>query len=189
MTRYVYKPTVMPAAPVSKQTEFIEAGPLTIGVEYRLLTAEIAKAAFGQRYYEQHHDPNAPPRTDKGVTLHVCSNEGGKLTEHLRFDCFNEDPHYHYINWKKPVNELVGLHPSVHGDPLVWALDRIQNRLPQMLLRAEATEAAERMDRAALEAVLPAVAEAAYRASFHTDEEQVLKNATEVQQMAVPSAG
>ena len=189
MSRYVYRPSVMPAAPVMKQTELIEAGPLTVGVEYRLLNAETARAAFGQRYVEQHRDPNAPARHDKGVTLHVYSNEGGKLTEHLRFDCFDEDPHYHYINWKRTINELVAIHPSVHGDPLPWALDRIQTRLPQMLARADVPEVAERLDRDALEAALPAVAEAAYRARFHSDEEQVQRNATEVQALAVPTKG
>jgi hypothetical protein len=172
-----------------KQTEFIEAGPITIGVEYRLLNAEIARAAFGKRYVEQHNDSNAPARHDRGVTLHVYSNESGKRTEHLRFDCFDEDPHYHYIDWKRTVNELVAIFPSVHGDPLSWALDHIQTRLAQMLVRANVPEVAERIDRDALEAALPVVAEAAYRARFHSDEEQVQRDALEVNSLAIPTKG
>ena len=51
-----------------------------------------------------------------------------------------------------------------------WALERIRTRLPQMLTRAGAGAAAAALDAAALEAILPRVAEAAYRARYRSDD-------------------
>ena len=57
--------------------------------------------------------------------------------------------------------------PIADGDPLAWTLERLRTRLPQMLARAGADELAARVDARAVEAVLPRVAEAAYRARYH----------------------
>jgi hypothetical protein len=46
-------------------------------------------------------------------------------------------------------------------------------RLPQMLARARAEEVAKRVDMAAVEAVLPRVTEAAYRARYESDDAAV----------------
>ena len=71
------------------------------------------------------------------------------------------------------------VHKATHhdGDPLAWALERIRTRLPQMLERAGADDAARQVDPAALEAVLPRVSEAAYRARYSHDTEATLRAA------------
>jgi hypothetical protein len=160
ITRY----SVMPIPPVEAHTEYFEAGAVTIGVEYRLLTDAIAAAAEVE---EASGDERGRTEglADRGVALHVFGSDGsGERLEHLRFDCFQEDPHYHYIDWKQRSNEMLHLDPSADGDPLTWALERIRTRLPQMLERAGAAEVAARVDTRLLEAVLPRVAEAAFRA-------------------------
>jgi len=163
---------ILPIPPVEAQTRWFDAGVLRIGVEYRLLDDTIAQA------HMREVDPRgayaqAQGIDDSGVSLHVCGRQDGEWRELLRFDCFGEDPHYHYISTPNKMNDMAHMDPIANGDPLAWALDRIRTRLPQMLERAKAGELAQRIDAAALEAVLPRVAEAAYRARYEHDDAAV----------------
>lgn len=169
VTRY----SVMPIPPVEANTEYFEAGAVRIGVEYRLLTDAIAAAAQAQGLADATGDERGQTREldDRGVSLHVFAGSGAGL-EHLRFDCFQEDPHYHYISWKEKTNEMLHLDPVADGDALTWALERIRTRLPQMLARAGAPDLAARVDPRVLEEVLPRVAEAAFRARYAHDDSQ-----------------
>jgi hypothetical protein len=178
MADHITRYDLMPIPPVEKQTRWFDAGPLRIGVEYRLLTDAIAasnvvKPAAGS--------VSADPESfdDRGVSLHVCVEDRGEFQERLRFDCFDEDPHYHYVSWEERANEVLHLDPIADGDPLHWALERIRTRLPQMLERAGVKDAAIRVDPAALEEVLPRMIEAAFAARFNADEEAVLRDALE----------
>ena len=165
---HVTKYDLMPIPPVEERTEWFEAGMLAIGVEYRRLTDAIAAAAALDPA-EGTAGSSAAAATgldDRGVSLHVCVAEAGARREHLRFDCFQEDPHYHYVSHAPRFNHMLHLDPIADGDPLAWALERIRTRLPQMLARAGAAEAAAKLDAAALDAALPRVAEAAYRARY-----------------------
>ncbi len=172
VTRY----SVMPIPPVEAQTAWFEAGAVRIGVEYRRLTdavaaaAELAEASGGERGQTTGLD-------DRGVALHVCGEQDGEWREFLRFDCFAEDPHYHYVSWREKANEMIHLDPVADGDPLHWALERIRTRLPQMLARAGAVDVAARLDPAALEDALPRVTEAAFRARYEHDDEKVVASA------------
>ena len=114
---------------------------------------------------------------DRGVSLHVYAVEGGERLEHLRFDCFEEDPHYHYVSWKDRTNQMVHIDVTAVGDPVDWALDCIGTRLPQMLDRAGASETVKKLDLIALQTILPRVTEAAYQARFHSDEQAVRSSA------------
>ncbi len=164
--------SVMPIPPVTAHTHFIDAGAVRIGVEYRLLDDAIAQAhmrevdAAGQ--YAQ-----AEGIDDRGVSLHVFAEQDGEQREFLRFDCFTEDPHYHYICWRARTNDMVHVDPIADGDALAWAIERIRTRLPQMLERAGAPEVARRLDAGALEAALPRVTEAAYRARYEHDDAEI----------------
>lgn len=165
--------SIMPIPPVEEQTRYFEAGTVSIGVEYRLLNDAIAA---------RHVDANAPEMkevdtvADSGVSLHVfVDHPDGERLEHLRFDCFDEDPHYHYVDYRASANDMAHMDPIANGDPLGWALDRIRTRLPQMLARAGA--GGVEVDMAAVEAVLPRVAEAAYRARYDHDDDTTLRSA------------
>jgi hypothetical protein len=156
----------MPIAPVEARTTWFEAGPIAIGVEYRLLDDALAAAAEKQAAVGVPGSAQAAATglDDRGVSLHVCDARDGARGEALRFDCFQEDPHYHYISWRERFNHMLHLDAAAEGDPLAWALERIRTRLPQMLERAGAAELAARVDAEALARVLPRVAEAAFRA-------------------------
>ncbi len=166
ITRY----SVMPIPAVAEHEESFQAGPIRVGVEYRLLTDAIAAAA-------ELEDAGGTERgqttglDDRGVALHVYGEQDGEEREFLRFDCFQEDPHYHYVSWRDKVNDMVHLDPIADGDSLGWALERIRTRLPQMLTRAGAADVAEKIDAVAIEAVLPRITQAAFRARYAHDGE------------------
>ena len=170
----------MPIPPVEQQTEYFDAGAVTFGVEYRLLTDAIAAASESED--ARGADSSSGSFADRGVAIHVFgrdrdgADEGARL-EYLRFDCFNEDPHYHYISWTERSNEMLHLDPVADGDPLQWALERIRTRLSQMLERAGAPDLASRVDPRLVEQVLPRVSEAAWRVRYHHDDEAVLRDA------------
>jgi hypothetical protein len=170
VTRY----DVMPIPPSETQTTWFDAGSLAFGVEYRLLNDAIAATHVLEDATGL--DPSdAPVDDDSGVSIHVCDNQAQPRVEHLRFDCFVEDPHYHYISWKDRSNDMVHLDPIADGDPLSWTLERLRTRLHPMLSRAGAKHIP--IDMARVEEVLPRVAEAAYRARYNHDDEAILKSA------------
>jgi hypothetical protein len=172
VTRY----SVMPIPPVEAQTAWFEAGAVRIGVEYRLLTDAVAAAAeLAEASGEERG--RATGLDDRGVALHVCGEQDGEWREFLRFDCFAEDPHYHYVSWRDKANEMIHLDPVADGDPLHWALERIRTRLPQMLARAGASDVAARLDAGALEDALPHITRVAFRARFEHDDEAALAGA------------
>jgi hypothetical protein len=165
ITRY----DVMPIPPVIAHTRFFSAGAVRIGVEYRVLDEAIAQAHMREVDTAGAYAP-ALGVEDRGVSLHVFAEQDGEQRELLRFDCFVEDPHYHYISWRARTNDMVHVDPIADGDALAWAIERIRTRLPQMLERAGAPEVARRIDAAALEEALPRVTEAAYRARYEHDD-------------------
>ena len=71
---------------------------------------------------------------DQGLCIQVYSEIDGHDTEILRFDCFDQDPHYHY----GPENHNIRLHldKTTAGNPVGWTMDNIRNKLPSMVRRA-----------------------------------------------------
>ena len=182
MNDHITRYDLMPIPPVEAQTEYYEAGAVTFGVEYRLLTDAIAAGSSVQGASGQ--DSAGESFDDRGVAIHVFGNDvGGEgadakgRVEYLRFDCFDEDPHYHYVSWREHSNEMLHLDRVADGDALSWALERIRTRLSQMLARAGAHDVASRIDQRAVEAVLPRVTEAAWRLRYHHDDDAVLARA------------
>jgi hypothetical protein len=97
---------------------------------------------------------------DRGVTIHVMGSPAGEMTELLRFDCFEQVPHYHYAPLGR--NERLNLDKVAAGDPLEWALGRLRTRLPEMLEYAGFSEVAGQLDAGLLRSKLDEVAEAAH---------------------------
>ncbi len=178
MSDHITRYDKMPIPPIEAQTTWFDAGAVRIGVEYRLLTDAIAAQA--QTAAATGSDSAAGQTfDDRGVSLHVCA-AGDETRDILRFDCFDEDPHYHYVSWRAMSNEMLHIDPIADGDPLAWALERIRTRLPQMLARAGAADLAARVDAREIERALPRVAEAAYRARYHSDPGAVLRRTLEL---------
>jgi hypothetical protein len=172
VTRY----EVMPIPPIEDHTRYFDAGAVVIGVEYRLLDDAIAAASRTETAAGR--DPGVTTGIDdRGVSLHVFGLRDGERLEHLRFDCFDEDPHYHYVSWRDRTNDMIHIDPVADGDPLEWALARIRTRLPQMLARAGAADVARAIEPERLEAILPQVTEAAYRARFEHDDAAIRRAA------------
>ncbi|HXH12414.1 MAG TPA: hypothetical protein VNP04_21930 [Alphaproteobacteria bacterium] len=81
---------------------------------------------------------------DQGVCIQVVGDVGGKETELLRFDCFDNHPHYHY--GPENGNVRIMLDPTVTGNPLRWTMTQLRSKLPAMLARAGYAELATQID-------------------------------------------
>ena len=81
---------------------------------------------------------------DQGLCVQVLSDIEGREVEMLRFDCFDQDPHYHYGPHKK--NERLHLDKTTAGNPFGWTLEQLRNRLPDMIRRAGYEDVADRLD-------------------------------------------
>jgi hypothetical protein len=114
------------------RTAYIQAGALRFGIEYRRL------------------------QNDQGICIHVYCGPDDQQDEVLRFDCFERQPHYHYA-WSRN-DRYVPLDTAADGDPLRWTLERLQTRLPAMLIRAEAPDLARSLDQRDIDAALPKIA-------------------------------
>ena len=71
---------------------------------------------------------------DQGLCVQVFGQAEGQDTEILRFDCFDQMPHYHY----GPANHNIRLNmdKTTVGNPFGWTLDNLRNKLPAMIQRA-----------------------------------------------------
>jgi hypothetical protein len=152
--------TVPPIPPDPEHTTWIPAGALSIGVECRLLDeAELAANYEGEQMEEIRAALRDSTVQDGGVSIHVAGAEDGH--EYLRFDLFERDPHYHYIEPSGKRQTIVQYDRVAMGDMLAWALGRLRQRLPQMLERAGGAALVEKLDGALLEAGLARVEELA----------------------------
>ena len=77
------------------------------------------------------------------------------------FDCFADDPHYHYVLPDKPYQRFVPFDVAANGDPLTWAMSCLRSRLVPMLREAGGTKSAEMIDAAVVAGVLDSVEQTA----------------------------
>src|SRR5262245_19215821 len=113
----------------------IDAGAVTFALQYRALMP------------------------DQGVSLQVMGEVDGKEAELLRFDCFDQRPHYHYDPRHK--NERYDMDKTTAGNPVGWTLKQLRTRLPAMLTQAGYEAVAQRLDCALVLKQLDQVEEAA----------------------------
>ncbi len=135
----------------AEDSEFFTAGPITIGVEYRLF--------FARASGEQTEDA----LVDAGISVYVFDTGADPSDERLRFDCLQVIPHYHYIDRAGGTDGLIFYDTASNGDPFQWTLDCLRARLPAMLTRAGAGHLARDIDQPAVDLVLPKIAGAAER--------------------------
>jgi hypothetical protein len=115
----------LPIPMVAEHCIPVDAGAVQLVVESRTLTNEIIQDTF-------HGAIAADIRFDDfGATLHVCGTADG--LEHLRFDCFENEPHYHYIDQAAGTNTVVRIDELAVGDPVDFSLACVEHHLPDML--------------------------------------------------------
>jgi hypothetical protein len=139
---------VMPVPPTPEHCIDVAAGGVTLVVEARDLADERGRQA------SRSEAPADDSSTfdDFGASLHVMGPDGA---EYVRFDCFDKEPHYHYIRPSEGTNIIVRLDDVAEGDPIEWTVGRLQHRLPEMLEHAGAADVA-----ASVRSELPALVNA-----------------------------
>ncbi len=151
--------SVLPIPAFPEFTRTFDAGPVTFGVEYRLLDENAIREAYGDDAREQFGNvtpPGLPTRIEEdGVSVHVFGSEDRR--EYLRFDCFGDFPHYHYIVAREGHQSVMEFDPIADGPIVPWMLKCLRARLPMMLERAGAADLAEKVEPRALDRVLEAV--------------------------------
>lgn len=105
--------------------ELIEVGALSLAVEYRFVGEE------------------------QGPSIHVFGPVGGADEEILRFDCFDRVPHYHY-GFSYIDQAMVPIDTAAVGDAFEWVCDTVEQRLPDLLAKADAPDAAAAVDMSGL---------------------------------------
>ncbi len=78
------------------------------------------------------------------------------MAEYLRFDCFADEPHYHYIIPGRG-NMLVHFDRVANGPMLDWTLRTLRGRLPELLAQVGAEKLAASLQPAVLERALDEV--------------------------------
>ena len=127
---------VMPIPPVPENCLEIPAGPVKFVLEFR----KVDPSVIQQHRTRVGEFADFPFDNDSGASLHVlCAKDG---LEHLRFDCFEGQPHYHYVRHGDQRNQIVRFDEIANGSPLIWTIACIRNRLPEMLDYAGATSLA-----------------------------------------------
>jgi hypothetical protein len=141
---------IPPQPPVEEHQRLFDAGALRFGVEHR----DLDPASLVETYKDNpahlaellERSP-AGGFTDSGVTVHVFDASDGR--EYLRFDVFDEEPHYHYIHRtddESVVNQVIDFDVVAHGPMLDWTFAALRARLADMLQAAGGAELAARVD-------------------------------------------
>jgi len=131
----------MPIPPVHEHCVPVPAGPVTFVVESRLLNNEILMTELPAGSV----DLAGTELDDFGATVHVNDPDG---VEHLRFDCFANEPHYHYIMHGRGGNLICRIDEVAEGDPVEWTIQRLRHRLAPMLVLAGAEALAHAVESA-----------------------------------------
>ncbi|MEC9010144.1 MAG: hypothetical protein VX311_04955 [Planctomycetota bacterium] len=87
---------------------------------------------------------------DRGSSVKVFGDIDGQRVQLLRFDCFDQDPHYHYA--PTGVNRMFHLDRLTMGCPVAFTLDQVKRNTRSMVAAAGFEEFSEGVDQDALAA-------------------------------------
>ena len=130
-----------------------------------------------QHSYLDGGKPSGAPSADQGVTIQVAAQVDGKDAQLLRFDCFDQMPHYHYGPEKK--NERLFLDTTTAGNPIGWTMNQLRTKLPEMIQRAGYEDVAAQLDASLVASKLNEV-EAMAREAAAEERDTVTHNKGEV---------
>ena len=128
---------MLPIPMVAENCVKVPAGAVDLIVESRALNDQV----LAETYADGTLPSAAVHFDDGGASLHVCGATDG--LEYLRFDCFELEPHYHYIDHEAHGNVIVRIDEIAVGDPIEFSLGCVRNRLPDMLRNAGAPTLAD----------------------------------------------
>jgi hypothetical protein len=156
---------IKPIPPIEQNMRRIPAGRLTFGVEFRYLNDQLV-AEHMAGHDEAARAANPVPSQgggidDSGVSIHVFGVDGH---EYLRFDCFEDGPHYHYIAPGAATQRIVPFDTVALGDPLAWTLQCLRERLGPMLRAAGGEASAQACEASAVAEALAKVEASARQA-------------------------
>ena len=149
---------IQPQPPVEENMRSFDAGALRFGVEYRALDPESLVETYKDRPEELAEMLKQSPEggfADEGVSVHVFDATDGH--EYLRFDMFDDEPHYHYIHKTTDgsiVNNVIDFDEPALGAMLPWTFQRLRTRLELMLTEAGGDSLAQKVDAATVEQAL-----------------------------------
>lgn len=130
---------VQPQPWMEEHTQWVDADVLRFGVEWREVDPAGLLATYGEGTADMAEIIEKSPAGgfyDKGVSIHVVGAASGH--EYLRFDVFDDDPHYHYVDTSGRNNRVVPFDAVAGGPMLPWVLERLRTRLSEMLAAADA---------------------------------------------------
>jgi hypothetical protein len=152
--------TIPPQPPVLENTRVVPAGNVTFGVEYRMVdpaSLQTTYAGNDEHLAELFERWPGGGFTDQGVSIHVWGADDGH--EYLRFDVFDDEPHYHYNHPTGPdgddvVNNVIDFDRVAMGEMLPWVLSCLRTRLGPMLVEAGGAHLADALDTAVIDEAL-----------------------------------
>ena len=81
---------------------------------------------------------------DQGLCVQVYAEMEGKDTEILRFDCFDQGPHYHY--GPENFNLRLYMDKTTVGNPVGWTMNNLRNHMVAMVRRAGYDDLADSLE-------------------------------------------
>jgi hypothetical protein len=157
--------SIAPQPPIEENTHWFDAGNVTIGIEYRNVDPDNLFETYRLDQEQLAELLQRSPEggfSDQGVSLHVKGIEDGH--EYLRFDAFEAEPHYHYNHrGDEVINNVIDFDTVAQGEMLPWALERLRNRLPEMLAEAGGSHLVGELDMRSIGSAIDQVAVRAER--------------------------
>lgn len=132
---------VMPIPIDWNHTVEIAAGPVAFVVEARALTRDAIVDNERAQGITDGLEHDYADLDDSGASLHVLGADD--RLEYLRFDCFDHEPHYHYVDQAAQSNTVVRFDDVAEGDPLEWTVRVVGSRLAEMVAHVGNTHLAE----------------------------------------------
>ena len=149
-----FKPDLIAIPPVEENMHQFDAGRLLIGVEDRRFTNDILRAHVGS------NTKMVVPETtidDGGISFHVFEQSSG--VEYLRFDCFRDNPHYHYLVPGIRGVVVIPYDRIANGAMESWVLVALRSRMPELLRGAGGFDLADGVSLSDLDMALDNVQE------------------------------
>ena len=95
---------------------------------------------------------------DRGPAIRVFGDTDRSRVQVLRFDCFDDGPHYHYD--PDGMNGVHVLDRAVVPDVVAWSLVQLRRNIKAMVMTAGYPDLAESLDQGAVSAKVGEVEEA-----------------------------